>query len=217
MKEKNKQAEIKKNSKRVLREEKKKYKKERNIFLKGMKKYEPALAEDILPITSWDKEGNYGIMRDGSIVDFMQITCKNLYNASEDELAYDNLKWDKLFMTYPDDLKYVVLNFPVNISTQLSYIKKIAARTENPVLFDMLQKEYDRLTYIAQKTTDRDYYLMFYAADYIQYLDKKAKIKGTLNQGGLPLITELSYEKKLQVLYKLNNLNGTIFLEGDDE
>ena len=182
-----------------------------------MKKYEPALAADLLPITAWDKEGNYGIMRDGSIVDFMQITCKNLYNASEDELAYDNLKWDKLFMTYPDDLKYVVLNFPVNISTQLSYIKKIAARTENPVLFNMLQSEYDRLTYIAQKTTDRDYYLMFYASDYIQYLDKKAKIKGVLNQGSLPLITELPREKKMQVLYKLNNLNGSIFLEGDED
>lgn len=206
-----------KEKKRILREEKKEYKKERNTFLKGMKKYEPALAEDILPITAWDKEGNYGIMRDGSLVDFMQVTCKNLYNASEDELAYDNLKWDKLFMTYPDDLKYLVLNFPVNISTQLNYIKKIAARTENPVLFNMLQSEYDRLTYIAQKTTDRDYYLMFYAADYIQYLDKKAKIKGILNQGGLPLITEIPLEKKMQVLYKLNNLNGSIFLEGDED
>lgn len=206
-----------KEKKRILREEKKEYKKERNTFLKGMKKYEPALAEDILPITAWDKEGNYGIMRDGSLVDFMQVTCKNLYNASEDELAYDNLKWDKLFMTYPDDLKYLVLNFPVNISTQLNYIKKIAARTENPVLFNMLQSEYDRLTYIAQKTTDRDYYLMFYAADYIQYLDKKAKIKGILNQGGLPLITEIPLEKKIQVLYKLNNLNGSIFLEGDED
>lgn len=206
-----------KEKKRILREEKKEYKKERNTFLKGMKRYEPALAEDILPITAWDKEGNYGIMRDGSLVDFMQVTCKNLYNASEDELAYDNLKWDKLFMTYPDDLKYLVLNFPVNISTQLNYIKKIAARTENPVLFNMLQSEYDRLTYIAQKTTDRDYYLMFYAADYIQYLDKKAKIKGILNQGGLPLITEIPLEKKMQVLYKLNNLNGSIFLEGDED
>lgn len=206
----------KKQEKKLLREKKKEYKKERNIFLKGMKKYEPALIEDILPITAWDKD-NYGIMSDGSIVDFMQVTCKNLYNASEDELAYDNLKWDKLFMTYPDDLKYVVLNFPVNISTQLNYIKKIAARTENPVLFNMLQSEYDRLSYIAQKTTDRDYYLMFYAADYVQYLDKKAKLKGILNQGGLPLITEITREKKIQVLYKLNNLNGSIFLEGDED
>ena len=206
----------KKQEKKLLREKKKEYKKERNIFLKGMKKYEPALIEDILPITAWDKD-NYGIMSDGSIVDFMQVTCKNLYNASEDELAYDNLKWDKLFMTYPDDLKYVVLNFPVNISTQLNYIKKIAARTENPVLFNMLQSEYDRLSYIAQKTTDRDYYLMFYAADYVQYRDKKAKLKGILNEGGLPLITEITREKKIQVLYKLNNLNGSIFLEGDED
>lgn len=206
----------KKQEKKLFREKKKEYKKERNIFLKGMKKYEPALIEDILPITAWDKD-NYGIMSDGSIVDFMQVTCKNLYNASEDELAYDNLKWDKLFMTYPDDLKYVVLNFPVNISTQLNYIKKIAARTENPVLFNMLQSEYDRLSYVAQKTTDRDYYLMFYAADYVQYLDKKAKLKGILNQSGLPLITEITREKKIQVLYKLNNLNGSIFLEGDED
>ena len=214
---KTKKAENKKFDRQETRRARKEYKKERNSYHKGMKKYEPALAADLLPITAWDKEGNYGIMRDGSIVDFMQITCKNLYNASEDELAYDNLKWDKLFMTYPDDLKYVVLNFPVNISTQLSYIKKIAARTENPVLFNMLQSEYDRLTYIAQKTTDRDYYLMFYASDYIQYLDKKAKIKGVLNQGSLPLITELPREKKMQVLYKLNNLNGSIFLEGDED
>ena len=58
---------------------------------------------------------------------------------------------------------------------------------------------------------------MFYASDYIQYLDKKAKIKGVLNQGSLPLITELPREKKMQVLYKLNNLNGSIFLEGDED
>lgn len=195
------------------KKEKREYKKERNLFLKRMKKYEPAMAKDIIPITAWNKEENYGIMQDGTITDFMQISCKNLYNASEDELAYDNLKWEKLFMTYSSDLKYIVLNFPVNITSQLSYIKHIAARTDNPVLFNMLEDEYDRLDYVQRKTTDRDYYLMFYAKDYMQYLDHKAKIKGILNQGGMPLVSEIPYEKKLQVLYKLNNLNAAVFIE----
>ncbi len=201
--------------KKMSKDEKRKYKKERNTFLRQMKKYEPALARDIIPITAWINEENYGIMKDGSIADFMQILCKNLYNASDDELAYDNLKWEKLFMTYPGDLKYIVLNFPVDVSLQFSHIKHIAARTDNPVLFHMLEDEYDRLDYVQTKTTDRDYYLMFYAADYMQYLDRKAKIKGILNQGGMPLVAEIPYEKKLQVLYKLNNLNGAIFAGRD--
>lgn len=197
--------------KKKSKDEKRKYKKERNTFLRQMKKYEPALAKDIIPITAWSKEENYGIMKDGSIADFMQILCKNLYNASDDELAYDNLKWEKLFMTYSADLKYIVLNFPVDVSSQFSYIKHIAKGTDNPVLFHMLEDEYDRLDYVQTKTTDRDYYLMFYAADYMQYLDRKAKIKGILNQGGMPLVAEIPYNKKVQVLYKLNNLNGSIF------
>ena len=89
-----------------------------------MKKYEPAQISGIIPIGAWDAEGNYGILRDGTIIDFLQIRCKNLYNASDAELAYDNIKWDKLFMTYPSDLKYIALNFPLDVSLQISYTKK---------------------------------------------------------------------------------------------
>ena len=203
-----------KEQKAAAKKAKKQYKKERNTFLRAMKKYEPAQISGIIPIGAWDAEGNYGILRDGTIIDFLQIRCKNLYNASDAELAYDNIKWDKLFMTYPSDLKYIALNFPLDVSLQISYTKKVAQRTANPVLFPMLEAEYDRLQTLAEKITDRDYYLVFYADDYIQYLDKKSKIKGILNQGITPLVFEMPQAKKELIIYKLNNLNSTIFLKG---
>lgn len=195
------------------RKRKSEHTKKRNHYLKRMKKYEPAQISGLIPITAWDEEGNFGIMADGSLIDLLQIRCKNLYNASEDEVKYDNMKWDKLYMTYPDDLKFIVMNFPPDISRQLSYVKKVAARTENPVLLSMLEDEYYRLMDIAERTTDRDYYLCFFAEDYSQYLDKKAKIKGILNQGKT-LISEMTQEKKELILYKLNNLNANIIFRG---
>ena len=187
--------------------------KERNLYLRKMKKYEPAQISGLIPISAWDAEGNFGIMSDGSLIDFLQIRCKNLYNASEDEIHYDNTKWDKLFLTYPDDLKFIVMNFPPDISKQLSYVKKVAQRTENPVLFSMLENEYERILDIAERTTDRDYYLVFFAQDYTQYLDRKSKIKGVLNQGKA-LVFEMTQEKKELILYKLNNLNANIIFRG---
>ena len=181
-----------------------------------MRKFMPAAMADLLPVVGWDDKGNYGITCDGVIIDFLQITCKNLNTASDDEIDFDNLKWDKLYMTYPDDLKIVALNFPIDVSEQLEYIKRIAARTENPELFQSLEKEYDRLAAVSGSTADREYYLFFYAEDHQKYLDKKSKIKGTLNRGGNPLVTELNRQKKEKILYKLNNLNSRLVSkEGD--
>lgn len=183
---------------------------------KQMRKFMPAAMADLLPVIAWDEGSNYGITCDGGIIDFLQITCKNLNTASDDEIEFDNLKWDKLYMTYPDDLKIVALNFPIDVTDQLAYIKRIAARTANPILFRSLEKEYDRLASISGSTADREYYLFFYAEDHQKYLDKKSKIKGTLNRGGNPLVTELSRQKKEKILYKLNNLNSRLVSkEGD--
>ena len=81
-----------------------------------------------LPIIDFDEELQLPIMEDGSFCDFLEIITKDLQNISEDQLQIDKLMWEKLFDTYPDDLKIVSFSFPASTMQQQRYLEYILER-----------------------------------------------------------------------------------------
>ena len=87
---------------------------------------------DILPFKNYDDTHHcYKDNNTGKCMDFIKIMPKDLIGASDSEIEYDDLKFAKFYKIYSDDIKYIGINFPVDTSSQQSYIKSVMERTKD--------------------------------------------------------------------------------------
>lgn len=147
--------------------------------------------------------------RDGSTFDLLQINCKDLMAASEDENEYDALCFEKLYRKYSGDLKIIGINFPTNTKANKEYTAHKIEITRNSVYKKMLLENYNLLDWLERNRTDREYYLMFFSASVQEHDANLNSIYYILSDNGLASI--MSEEKKKQVLFKINNKCTSIY------
>lgn len=174
------------------------------------KKIEPLLIEKIMPVVDFEETGNYGIMFDGSIIDMFRIRSKDIYAADKNEILMDQILWDRLYKTYPEDLKIISFHFPTDTSRQQSYINTIATRTENPIYRKLLAEQKEKLIEIHQHYMDKEYILCFFSRNPPDHAEKVLQIKNCLSKASRPLIEPMSKDKKIRIIYKLYNKNMNI-------
>ncbi len=155
-----------------------------------------------------DYEEPYFKMFDDRLMDILQIKTKNLQASTEDEVEFDVLNFARLYKTYADDLKIIGLNFATDTKEQQSYLRHKINSTHNPTYLHHLQKKLAQVEWIERYRTDREYYLLFYSDDKLKYGDNVSIIQKCLGS----LVSELTKEKKLQILSKINNKNTAIFV-----
>ncbi|MGL4483770.1 MAG: hypothetical protein ACRCUS_02375 [Anaerovoracaceae bacterium] len=148
--------------------------------------------------------------RTGKYLDILKIVCRDIYSASEEELEYDNLCFDKLYKTFPGDLKEVAVNFLTDTSASQEYILDKIKKTKNPIFLAQLKQKKRELEEIAKTKTNREYYLFFYSKNIEEYRDNLIVINKALARGYYPLIQSISIEKKVEILKKLNNINSLV-------
>lgn len=161
---------------------------------------------DIIPII--DYQNDCFILKNGTLMDMLQITCKDLVNASEDEREYDILCYSKFYKTFGDDVKIIALNFPTNTKAQQEYIQHKIANTTNPVFIRHLENKLRELVYIEEHRTNREYYLIIFSSSIEEYRENINVLKRSL--GNEDLIEEMSKEKKIQIISKICNQNTPI-------
>ena len=83
---------------------------------KEEKIYIPKGTAELLPFVCIDKGLFY--MNDKSYVDFMQIVTKDLISASESEIEFDMLQFEKFYKMYAADCKIIGINFPTDTKRQ---------------------------------------------------------------------------------------------------
>lgn len=166
---------------------------------------EALYTDRIMPIVAWDEEYNVGVMYDGTIVDVLGVISKNLASASDSDVAFDIACWDKLYKTYPGDLKIIGFNFPTNTDEQQEYFRHLLKRTRNPVYREQLTIRLSELEYISDKRKDREYAILFYAKDLDDYKKQLLQIYTQLSTSITPLATKLPAEKKKQIVMNLYN------------
>lgn len=167
-------------------------------------------SEEILPHLLYDDANECFIQPDGSCIDFVRIKSKDLINASEDEINYDQYRYTKLYKIYSDDLKIIAMNFPCSTQIQQAYLRKKIEGTKNQKKKYWLQKRMDELIWLEKNRTTREYYYMLYSANIESHLSNMTSLFSALESGRNGMCEKISKEQKIQVMYKMNNKSSLI-------
>lgn len=191
------------------------------IISKKQKKKEKSLEEshnvvdksikEILPNIYYDTENECFVDEsENKVFDILRICSKDLINASEDEITYDQYQYTKLYKTYSEDLKLICINFPCNTQKQQKYLQKKLDGTNNAKVKAWLQKRIDELQWIEKYKTMREYYYMIFSNNVEDHLKNKMNVLSCLRTGRNRLCETISQDEKIQILFKLNNKSSLI-------
>lgn len=168
---------------------------------------------EVLPHAYYDTNNDVYVYRDGTIMNIFRIITKDLNSSSESEMNWDNMKFEKMYKLYFDDMKIIALNYPCNTQEQQRYWKHKLESTSNRELKKMQQQRLDQLKWLEKHNTSREFYLMVFAKNIDEYFQNKSTIFSTLGTGKDGLIEEVEADKKHYIMYKMNNKSSWILKE----
>lgn len=160
---------------------------------------------DIIPVIDMTANG-YFETRTHEYMEILQLTSKDIYSLNTEDKNQDIYSFAFFLQSYLDDIKIVPLNFPVDTSVQQRFIQRKIEKTKNTIFIPFLEKKLKELQFIESNRTNREYYLFVYS-DTEYTLSNKVNQVERLLQRSCPVI-KLADEKKINILYKLNNLNS---------
>lgn len=200
----------KKNIKVKLTKEEKKInkekKKQKKLELKEIRKANKdvlASTKDLLGFVDVDDDDSI-IMKNGYL-DIFQIDSKDIYSLTDVETTMNIYNFIAFLRSYPFDIKLITMNFPVNTLKQQEFIKKKIKECDNKKYYYELIEELEQLVYLETTRQNREFYIMIFIKD----TEEKESIKRTLfrSQNIAVQLIPLTVEKKLKILFKLNNPN----------
>ena len=200
----------KKNIKVKLTKEEKKIKKEekkqKKLELKEIRKANKdvlASTKELLGFIDVDDDDSI-IMKNGYL-DIFQIDSKDIYSLTDVETTMNIYNFIAFLRSYPFDIKLITMNFPVNTLKQQEFIKKKIKECDNKKYYYELIEELEQLVYLESTRQNREFYIMIFIKD----TEEKDSIKRTLfrSQNIAVQLIPLTVEKKLKILFKLNNPN----------
>lgn len=200
----------KKNIKVKLTKEEKKIKKEekkqKRLELKEIRKANKdvlASTKELLGFVDVDDDDSI-IMKNGYL-DIFQIDSKDIYSLTDVETTMNIYNFIAFLRSYPFDIKLITMNFPVNTLKQQEFIKKKIKECDNEKYYYELIEELEQLVYLESTRQNREFYIMIFIKD----TEEKESIKRTLfrSQNIAVQLIPLTVEKKLKILFKLNNPN----------
>ncbi|ELC8371503.1 hypothetical protein [Clostridium perfringens] len=198
----------KKELKKQKKEENKRKKKEARL-LKKERKNSPKIRKTVLDeMEELDITDNEFIKTKSGYLNIYQVNGKDvdsLSNYEQEDLIRNFMFFLREFIY---DFKIVAMNFPVNTSEQQTYIQKKINITENELYKIFLNEKLEKLIELEKTKTNIEYYIII-------FIDKEDSSNDVLNNlirstNKDISLSEIDLEKKLKVLYKLNNLNSKI-------
>lgn len=191
-----------KEEKKIKKEEKK----QKKLELKEIRKANKdvlASTKDLLGFVDVDDDDSI-IMKNGYL-DIFQIDSKDIYSLTDVETTMNIYNFIAFLRSYPFDIKLITMNFPVNTLKQQEFIKKKIKECDNKKYYYELIEELEQLVYLESTRQNREFYIMIFIKD----TEEKESIKRTLfrSQNIAVQLIPLTVEKKLKILFKLNNPN----------
>ena len=191
-----------KEEKKIKKEEKK----QKKLELKEIRKANKdvlASTKDLLGFVDVDDDDSI-IMKNGYL-DIFQIDSKDIYSLTDVETTLNIYNFIAFLRSYPFDIKLITMNFPVNTLKQQEFIKKKIKECDNKKDYFELIEELEQLVYLESTRQNREFYIMIFIKD----TEEKESIKRTLfrSQNIAVQLIPLTVEKKLKILFKLNNPN----------
>lgn len=192
--------------KKLSRKEKKQLKKEEKKSLKKEYKKVNKNIEEILPFIDIEEDNTF-ITKNGYI-DIFQIETKDLNSLNDDEANRHMFEFSNFLRNYIDDMKIISMTFPVNTQIQQQHIQKKIESTNNYIYKEFLYKKLNELIIIEEKRKNREFYLMLFYDDENTKREREMQLLRLVSSN--IKISALDLDKKLRIIFKLNNQNSKI-------
>ena len=191
-----------KEEKKLLKEKKKLKKKELKEIRKEDKKV-LLTTKELLPFK--DAEDDDSIITKMGHIDIFQIDSKDIYSLNEIERKMHIYSFVSFLRGYVYDFKLISMKFPVNTLKQQRCLEKKLKECDNEIYANFLKEKLDQLIFLEENRQNKEFYIMIFIKD----TDNKEEVKGLLlrNQNIAIQLKPLDIEKKLKILFKLNNPN----------
>lgn len=190
-----------KEEKKLLKEKKKLKKKELKEIRKEDKKV-LLTTKELLPFKDADDDS---IITKMGHIDIFQIDSKDIYSLNEIERKMHIYSFVSFLRGYVYDFKLISMKFPVNTLKQQRFLEKKLKECDNEIYANFLKEKLDQLIFLEENRQNKEFYIMIFIKD----TDNKEEVKGLLlrNQNIAIQLKPLDIEKKLKILFKLNNPN----------
>ncbi len=153
-----------------------------------------------------DFEDGVFLLKDRSILDFLQVVGKSFYRASDTEVENMVLEFSMFLRKFDGNLKLIALNYPTNTQRQQMFLQEKLQKPELAQYYHLLDAKTASLAYLEQNQTDREVYLMVFAKNQKQY---RMQIEAIAAQGAFQ-VAEVDDEKKVNILFQLGNMNQKV-------
>ena len=193
---------IKKEKVKLTKEKKKLKKKELKEIRKEDKKV-LLTTKELLPFKDADDDDS--IITKTGYVDIFQIDSKDIYSLNEIERKMHIYSFVSFLRGYVYDFKIISMKFPVNTLKQQKFLEKKLKECDNEIYANFLKEKLEQLIFLEENRQNKEFYIMIFIRD----TDNKEEVKGLLlrNQNIAIQLKPLDVEKKLKILFKLNNSN----------
>lgn len=191
---------------KILKKEEKQQAKIEKKELKEEHKKVKKVASDLLPFLNIADDGSiqtkYGYM------EIYQIATKDLNSLTSDETNMHISELTTFLRGYSDDIKIICMSYPVNTEVQQTHLSNKIQNTDNDIYIKFLNKKLERLKLLEKLRTNKEFYLVLYFKNERDKREKEIYIqrKGNRAMG----IEPIDINKKVKILYKLNNQNSKI-------
>ncbi|CEK36617.1 hypothetical protein UMC2PCS14_00411 (plasmid) [[Clostridium] sordellii] len=191
--------------KRLKKEEKQQAKIEKKELKEEHKKVKK-VASDLLPFLNIADDGSiqtkYGYM------EIYQIATKDLNSLTSDETNMHISELTTFLRGYSDDIKIICMSYPVNTEVQQTHLSNKIQNTDNDIYIKFLNKKLERLKLLEKLRTNKEFYLVLYFKNERDKREKEIYIQRKANRA--MGIEPIDINKKVKILYKLNNQNSKI-------
>ncbi|WP_141719979.1 hypothetical protein [Domibacillus iocasae] len=144
-------------------------------------------------------------MRSGEYMEIIQIESKDIYSLNDADLSNDIQNLSTFLTTYMEDIKIVPLNIPLNLEKQKRFIHKRLRQNKNIAYRSFLESRLREFDNLEKHRTNREYFIFMYSEEEKKLLEKLHHIKNLLVRSNP--VTELSIEKKINILFQMFNPN----------
>ena len=193
---------LSKEEKLKLRQEKKENRKEQKELKKEMKNTLPSTRK-VLPFIDIDEDDVF-ITKQGYL-DIYQINTRDTSNLSDDERKVYVYSFIAFLRNFVEDFKIIIMNFPVNTVKQQEYIEGRIANCKNEIFINYLEEELEKLRFMEKHRNNKEFFLMVFMKNKNEKDNMTKKVELVQNIA-VPL-RQLDLEKKIKILFKLNNMN----------
>jgi hypothetical protein len=187
---------------------------------KKQKKIESQIKSNrnVFPLAHYDEEAGGYVMEDGRYFDFIERMPRDIDNSHTDEVQFEMIVQTKFYKMYRNDIKILVMNFPVNTYRQRMYLEETMEDTNSEVRRVWLERSLQELRLVDQNCMKREYYFMLFSKDREDHMKNKKQVAALLGEGGKDaLIREIPVQKKHRILMKLCNMNTLVAGEDHDD